>query len=458
MRTGKINPFIFREYDIRGKAAVDFPDEVVELLGLSLGTYFQQRDERDVVVCHDNRASSPRLNVALNKGLLASGCNVIDIGENPTPVNYFALKKLGKTAGVMITGSHNPPEDNGFKISSGGNTIYGEEIQRIKRIFELGQYAEGLSQLVSVKIKDPYVRFITSQIKLKRPLKIVVDAGNGTTGSLALDLYKKLGCQVVGLYCDSNNTFPAHHPDPTVPENLHDLQQVVLQVKADLGLAFDGDGDRLGVVDDQGNIIWGDVLQILFWREILPQNPGTPVIVEVKCSQALVEEAKRLGGKPFFYKTGHSLIKAKMQEVGALFTGEMSGHFFFADEYYGYDDALYAGARLLRLCSQSEQSLSQLLRDIPSYIATPEIRMVCPDDIKKKLVQRIKVKMIREGYEVIDVDGVRLVLPTGWGLLRCSNTQPVVVMRAEAKDDQELEQIIKLLKTAFHETLAELVK
>ncbi|GAB6181520.1 phosphomannomutase/phosphoglucomutase [Desulfotomaculum defluvii] len=453
----KVNPFIFREYDIRGKANSDFPDKTVELLGLSLGTYFQQRAERDVVVCHDNRASSPRLNLALNKGLLASGCNVIDIGENPTPVSYFALKNLGKTAGVMITGSHNPPEDNGFKISSGGNTIYGEEIQKIKGIMEAGPYTKGLSQLVSQRIKESYVRYIADQIKLKRPLKLVVDAGNGTTGSLALDLYRRLGCQVIGLYCESDNTFPVHHPDPTVPENLRDLQQLVLQERYDLGLAFDGDGDRLGVVDERGNIIWGDILQILFWREILPQNPGTPVIVEVKCSQALVEEAKRLGGKPFFYKTGHSLIKAKMKEVGALFTGEMSGHLFFADEYFGYDDALYAGARLLRLISQSKQSLSQLLSDIPNYVSTPEIRMVCPDNVKKELIQQVKLKMVNEGYKVIDVDGVRVLLPDGWGLLRCSNTQPVVVMRAEARDEQSLDHIVKLLKSAFHETLAKFV-
>ena len=451
-----INPHIFREYDIRGKAQTDFTDEVVELLGRGLGTYFQQKGERDVVVCRDNRASSPRLNVALNKGLLLAGCNVIDIGENPTPVCYFALHHLAKTAGVMITGSHNPPEDNGFKISSSGSTIYGKEIQRIKELINQGSFTSGLSQLITKDVSRKYIHHLTSIIQVKRPLKVVIDAGNGTAGGLAWELYKKLGCEVVGLYIDSDNRFPAHHPDPTLPENLADLQEMVLQVKADVGLAFDGDGDRLGVVDNHGNILWGDILQILFWREILPKNPGTPVIVEVKCSQALVEEAKKLGGKPFFYKTGHSLIKAKMREVDALFTGEMSGHFFFADEYFGYDDALYAGARLLRLLSEQPLPLSDFLCDIPAYQATPEIRLICPDEIKKGVIQRVREKFLSDDYEVMDIDGARVIFPEGWGLLRASNTQPVVVMRAEAKDSVSLERIVKELKAAFQDALAEL--
>lgn len=448
-----LNPYIFRKYDIRGKAELDFSDGAVELIGLGLGTFFQQKGEREVVVCRDNRASSPRLKTALCKGLLQTGCNIIDIGENPTPVCYFALQKLAKTAGVMITGSHNPPEDNGFKISSGGSTIYGQEIQSIKNIIEDDLFSSGTGQLTEYNITKEYLKYITSKISLSRPLKVVIDAGNGTAGPLAVELYNRLGCEVIELYCDSDSNFPNHHPDPTVPENLRDLQHMVSKVKADVGLAFDGDGDRVGVVDNLGNIIWGDILQILFWREILPHNPGTPVIVEVKCSQALVEEAKRLGGNPFFYKTGHSLIKAKMKEVGALFTGEMSGHFFFADEYFGYDDALYSGARLLRLLSKSQESLSHLLSDIPPYISTPEIRLPYPDSYKQKLIQRIKENFIREGYEVVDVDGARIIFPNGWGLLRCSNTQPVVVMRAEAKDQTSLESIVTMLKTKFVDNL-----
>lgn len=448
-----INPYIFREYDIRGKAQFDFTDEVVELLGRGLGSYFRQKGEQEVVVCRDNRASSLRLNAVLNRGLLAAGCHVTDIGENPTPVCYFALHHLGRTAGVMITGSHNPPEDNGFKISSGGSTIYGEEIQRLRQIIDRGDFSSGAGRLVSYDIRETYLNHLTSLIQLQHPLKIVVDAGSGTAGPLALELYRRLGCEVVGLYCDPDHCFPYHHPDPTVPENLRDLQQRVLQEKAHVGLAFDGDGDRLGVVDDRGNIIWGDILQILFWREILPQNPGTPVIVEVKCSQVLVEEAKRLGGNPFFYKTGHSLIKAKMKEVGALFTGEMSGHFFFADEYFGYDDALYTGARLLRLLSRQQESLHRQLADLPDYASTPEIRLDCPDEVKKKLIEQIKGHFINQCYPVIEIDGARVVFPEGWGLLRCSNTQPVVVMRAEAKDPAELAKIVGVLKKTFAETL-----
>lgn len=449
----KFNPHIFREYDIRGKAQRDFPDEVVERLGLALGTYFLQRGERDVVVCRDNRSSSPRLQDALQRGLLATGCNIQDIGENPTPVCYFALQHLKRSAGVMITGSHNPPEDNGFKVCLGGGTLYGEAIQAVRAILESGQFQWGTGQLTRQSVSAEYVQYITQYIRLERPMNIVVDAGNGTAGALARELFQRLGCEVICLYCDSDNTFPAHHPDPTVPENLKDLQQRVLQTKADVGLAFDGDGDRLGVVDNQGKIIWGDILQILFWREILPRHPGTPVIVEVKCSQALVEEAQRLGGNPFFYKTGHSLIKAKMKEVGALFTGEMSGHFFFADEYFGYDDALYTGARLLRLLSQSARSLSQLLQDIPCYVATPELRLDCADEVKKELIERIKEKFLAEGYPVIDVDGARVIFPQGWGLLRCSNTQPVVVMRAEATSESYLEHICAILQQTYQETL-----
>ena len=454
----KINPQIFREYDIRGKAQTDFPSEVVELIGRGLGTYFRQRGEQDVVVCRDNRASSPRLKAALTKGLLLAGCNVIDIGENPTPVCYFGLHQLAKSAGVMITGSHNPPEDNGFKISYQRSTIYGVEIQKVKQIINQGSFTSGRGHLITRDISSQYINHLTSIIQLKRPLRIVIDAGNGTAGLLAEELYKRLGCEVVGLYIDSDNSFPVHHPDPTLLENLADLQAMVVRVKADVGLAFDGDGDRLGVVDNQGNIIWGDILQILFWREILPKHPGSQVIVEVKCSQALVEEAKKLGGEPFFYKTGHSLIKAKMKEVNALFTGEMSGHFFFADEYLGYDDALYAGARLLRLLSEQTLSLSDLLRDIPGYQTTPEIRLACPDEIKQGVIQRVREKFLSEGYEVIDIDGARIIFPDGWGLLRASNTQAVVVMRAEAKTSTSLEQIVKVLKAAFQAALAGAVK
>lgn len=316
---------------------------------------------------------------------------------------------------------------------------------------EEGKFTKGEG---SVEERDPgpsYLKRIEECVKLQRPLKVVIDAGNGAAGPLAVKLLETLGCRVIPLYCEPDSSYPHHHPDPTVPANLADLRKTVVLEQADVGLALDGDGDRLGVVDDQGNIIWGDMLQILFWREILPQHPGAPAIVEVKCSQALVEEIERLGGRPFFYKTGHSLIKAKMREIGALFTGEMSGHFFFADGYYGYDDALYATARLLRLLSREERPLSSLLEDVPKYHATPETRIPCPDEHKAMVVAGIVEHFKEKGYEVIDVDGARVIFPAGWGLVRASNTQPVLVARCEAKTLEELKEICTLMKEALGE-------
>ncbi|APC07786.1 phosphomannomutase/phosphoglucomutase [Neomoorella thermoacetica] len=444
-----MNPLVFRAYDIRGKAKIDFPPDEVKLLGRSLATYFNGRGEKDVIVARDNRSHSPFLRESLIEGLMAGGCRVVDVGENPTPVFYFSHHYYGLTAGVMITASHNPPEDNGFKISSKGSTIYGEEIQKVRRIIEEEKFVTGEGYLEERDPRPAYIECIKERVKLTRPLKVVVDAGNGVAGPLAVELLKALGCQVIPLYCEPDSSYPHHHPDPTIPANLTDLKNMVLSEKADVGLALDGDGDRLGVVDEKGNILWGDMLQILFWREILPKHPGAPAIVEVKCSQALVEEIERLGGRPFFYKTGHSLIKAKMREIGALFTGEMSGHFFFADEYYGYDDALYAAARLLRLLSREERPLSVLLASVPRYCATPETRIPCADEYKAEVVSGVTGYFKQRGYEVIDVDGARVIFPGGWGLVRASNTQPVLVARCEARTREELQKICATIKAAL---------
>lgn len=444
-----MNPLVFRAYDIRGKAEVDFPPEEVKLLGRALATYFKSRGEKEVIVARDNRKHSPLLRQSLIEGLIAGGCRVVDIGENPTPVFYFSHHYYGLTAGGMITASHNPPEDNGFKISSGGTTIHGEEIQKIRRLLEQKEFVGGEGYLEEKDPREAYISSIKERIKLARPLKVAVDAGNGVAGPLAVELLKALGCEVIPLYCEPDSTYPHHHPDPTIPANLKDLKEVVLAERADVGLALDGDGDRLGVIDEKGNILWGDMLQILFWREILPRHPGAPAIVEVKCSQALVEEIERLGGRPFFYKTGHSLIKAKMREIGALFTGEMSGHFFFADEYYGYDDALYAAARLLRLLSREERPLSCLLEDVPKYYATPETRIPCPDEQKAEVVAGIVKHFKERDYEVIDVDGARVIFPSGWGLVRASNTQPVLVARCEAKTIGGLKEICAIMQEAL---------
>ncbi|OIQ52785.1 phosphomannomutase/phosphoglucomutase [Neomoorella thermoacetica] len=441
-----MNPAVFKAYDIRGVADRDFPDGEVEKLGRSLGTYFQAHGYRQVVLARDNRRHSSRLRDAVVKGLTAAGCDCIDIGETITPVFYFAHHHLNLKAGVMITASHNPPQDNGFKVYCGEGTIFGAAIQEVRRIMERGEFKTGRGRVEEVQVEGSYIDYIASRIKLETRLRVVADGGNGTAGPVAVKLLQALGCRVIPLYCESDPAFPHHHPDPTVVENLVDLRQAVLDNKADLGVSFDGDGDRLGVIDDRGQVIWGDMLQILFWREIMPRYPGSTAIVEVKCSQTLVDEITRLGGRPFFYKTGHSLIKAKMRELGIPFTGEMSGHLFFADEYFGYDDALYAAARLLRIVAGQGRKLSELLADVPRLPITPEVRIPCPEKQKQAVISGITESFRREGYEVIDVDGARVVFPHGWGLIRASNTQEVLVLRCEAKSEGELAGIKKMFE------------
>ncbi|OIQ60440.1 phosphomannomutase/phosphoglucomutase [Neomoorella thermoacetica] len=444
-----MNPVVFKTYDIRGVADRDFPSKEVECLGRALGTFFLDRGECKAIVGRDNRRHSPRISGALIQGILATGCDVVDIGQTVTPVFYFAHFYYQIGAGVMVTASHNPPQDNGFKIFCGDSTIYGEDIQTVRRILEQGRFYAGQGILQRIDPEEAYIKYITSRINPLRKLKVAIDAGNGTAGELAVRLFTALGCEVVPLYCESDPEFPHHHPDPTIPENLTDLKELVLLSGADVGLGFDGDGDRLGVINDRGEILWGDLLQILFWREILPKYPAAPAIVEVKCSQALVEEIERLGGRPFFYKTGHSLIKAKMKEIRAPFTGEMSGHFFFADEYLGFDDALYAGARLIRFLSRESKSLSELLADVPRYYATPEIRIPCPEEKKTEVVAGIAKIFSDRGHEIIDIDGARIIFPDGWALVRASNTQPVLVARCEAKTRKALERISQSLSEAL---------
>lgn len=432
---------IFREYDIRGIVGEDLTPEVAEVIARAYATYLRQFGERTVIVGYDNRWSSPVLRDAVIKGLTGTGMDVLDIGTVITPVFYYARIHYGVDGGMMITASHNPPEYNGFKLTHGYATLYGEEIQEIRRIAAQGDFPAGAGSVEARDAVGAYREMILAKIRLgPRRLRVVVDCGNGTSSLVAPQILSDLGCEVIPLYCDSDPSFPHHHPDPVDPRNLQDLIRTVLETEADVGLGFDGDGDRLGCVDERGNIIWGDMLMILFWREILPKYPGTTAIVEVKCSQALVEEIERLGGEPIFYRTGHSLIKNKMKEIGAVFTGEMSGHMFFADEYYGYDDAIYAACRLLRILSHTDQPLSGLLADVPRYPITPETRVDCPDDRKFEVVAEV-TRRFRERYPVIDVDGARVLFPDGWGLIRASNTQPVLVLRAESTTQEGLERI-----------------
>lgn len=439
-----INPHIFREYDVRGLVDEDLTPDTVELLGRGYGTYIQSFGYREAIVCRDNRPSSAPFRDALIRGLTATGCDVIDIGELPTPVFYFALHEYGKQAGAMITGSHNPPQYNGFKLCRGHGTIFGEEIQKLHAIIESGEFASGEGQVSEADPLPAYMDHIAADIKVERPLKVVVDAGNGVGGKVAPALLKRLGCEVVELYCELDGNFPNHFPDPTQPDNLRDLQGVVAREGADMGISFDGDADRIGAVADNGDIIYGDELMILFSRDILEKNPGGTIIFEVKCSQALIEDIEAHGGVPLMWKTGHSLIEAKIREEKALLAGEMSGHIYFADRYFGYDDAIYAACRLVEYTAREGEKLSRLLADVPSYYATPELRIEASDSEKFEIVEAVRQEFSKD-HEVIDIDGARVLFGDGWGLVRASNTSPVVVVRCEAKTPERRDEIRDLL-------------
>jgi len=445
-----INPQIFREYDVRGLVGVDLTEKSVYTLGRAYGTFLRQKKVPSAIVGRDNRLSSYAYSKAITEGLLKSGIDVIDIGMVTTPVFYFARVKYNVEGGVMVTGSHNPPEFNGFKLAYGPNTLYGDGIQEIRKIAEKGQFSSGLGELTKQDPIADYVEDIGNRIKLG-PKKVlcVVDAGNGASGPVVREVFSRIGAKFVEMFFEPDGTFPNHHPDPTQKQNLKALIDKVKKTGADLGIAFDGDADRIGVVDSKGRPVWGDELQTVFWREILAKHPGALALIEVKCSESLVHVVEKLGGRPEFTRTGHSLIKARMRETGALFTGEMSGHMFFRDEYYGFDDAVYAAARLLRILSNAENSLEELLGDVPRYYSTPEIRIFCPDDEKFKVV-KILSDSFSERYKVITVDGARVIFPEGWGLVRASNTQPALVLRVESRTKEGLERI----KSIFQEKLS----
>jgi phosphomannomutase len=449
-----LDPKIFREYDIRGVVGEDLTADGAAAIARAYVAFLSRRgaaaDQLPVIVGRDNRVSSPEIGDAVVAALRGEGCRVIDIGTVITPVFYFARVHLQVDGGIMVTASHNPGQFNGFKLAHGFGTLHGGGIQEVRELAGLVRQRGGTGGDVErLDVLPAYRVMLRERIRLgPRRLRVVVDCGNGTASLIAPDALEDLGCEVIRLYCESDPRFPHHHPDPVDPRNLQDLIAVVRREGADVGVGLDGDGDRLGVVDDRGEILWGDLLMILFWREILPRYPGTVGIVEVKCSQALYDEIARLGGRPMFYRTGHSLIKAKMRDVGAVFTGEMSGHMFFADEYYGYDDAVYAAARLLRILSSTTQPLSGLLADVPRLPATPEIRVDCPDEVKFDVVRAL-TEEFRARYPIIDIDGVRVLFPDGWGLVRASNTQPALVLRAEAHTAGGLEDVKRVLADAL---------
>ena len=465
-----INPEIFREYDIRGIADRDLTSPVMKALGRGFAAYLKPKGIHAVTVGYDARISSQRICDDLCLGLTASGINVISLGLCPTPALYFSLHYTNPGAGVMITGSHNPPEFNGLKLCVGKETIYGEEVQKLRRIIdnEKEQKPTPIGTVSQLPILPLYIDHLKKLFKASMGprLKVILDAGNGTAGLAAPDIIRTMDCEVIELFSAPDGRFPNHHPDPTIPGNLIAVIDAIHKERADVGIAFDGDADRIGVVDENGKILWGDQLMVIFSRDILRERPGATFISEVKCSQAMYDDIRAHGGTAVMWKTGHSLIKAKMKEVHAAFAGEMSGHLFFADRYFGYDDAIYAACRLVeilkkvRLSQGTPVSLSSLIDDLPTMFNTPEIRFDCPDNMKFRVVEKIKEIFVsgndlpQKPREVITVDGVRAIFDKGWGLIRASNTQPVLVMRFEASDPASLESIKTLMEGTVHEVVS----
>ena len=440
-----INPQIFREYDIRGIVGTDLTPASVTSIGKAIGTYIRRGNGKNMILGRDVRSSSVEFCNILSKALNSTGCNVIDIGMVPTPVLYFALHHFNADGGVMITGSHNPPEFNGFKISQGFHSLYGEKVQELKGLIEVNDFEVGTGTTQQQPVLAEYMEKICSVLEISRKIKVVVDGGNGCFGIVGPDLLKKLGQTPIELFSEPDGTFPNHHPDPTVSEHLTDLIEKVRLENAELGIGFDGDADRIGVVDEKGNILWGDQLLTIFARDILSRNPGATIVGEVKCSQNLYKDIKKHGGVPVMAAAGHSLIKNKMRETGALLAGEMSGHICFSDNYYGFDDAIFAACRVLQIVAQSNKKVSEMLADLPKTAYTPEIRIDCPDDQKFKIVREL-TEIFREKYEVIDIDGVRVNFDDGWALIRASNTQPVLVLRLEAVTKERLKELVAVIK------------
>jgi len=435
-----MNPEIFREYDIRGIAGKDLTEDEVLLIGKAVGTYLQARGRSSLSVGRDCRLTSEKYADRIIQGLRSTGCNVVDIGTCSTPVFYFSIKHLNKQGGVMVTASHNPPEYNGFKLCIDLDSIHGQEIKKLFEIIKAKDFAGGRGALDTFEILSPYKEFVEKNISLARPLKVGVDAGNGTAGVVAVPIMKALGCEVHDIYCDMDGSFPNHEADPTVEKNMQDLIALVKEKNLDVGIGFDGDGDRIGVVDHEGRIVFGDKLIIIFAREILNRKPGATFISEVKCSQVMYDDIQKHGGRAIMWKTGHSLIKQKMKEEKAELAGEMSGHMFFADRYFGYDDAIYAACRLLEILSRTGKAIPDLLADVPQTFATPEIRVDCPDEQKFALVAKV-TEYFRGQHDVIDIDGARVLFDDGWGLVRASNTQPALVLRFEALSEKRRDEI-----------------
>jgi len=441
-----MNKEIFREYDIRGMVEKDLTDDVVRNIGRAFATYMKDRGKKNASVGRDGRLSSEHLKNLIVEGMVESGLNVTDLGQCPTPLFYFSLFNMDVDGGIMVTGSHNPPEFNGFKVAFGKTTLFGEEIQDLRKIIEEQRFTSQAGSFKEYKnIVEDYYNFLRGNIKINKTFKIVVDAGNGVAGTVAVPIMREFKQDVIDIFCDVDGHFPNHFPDPTVEKNLVALKETVLKNKADVGIGYDGDGDRIGVIDNEGNVIWGDYLMIIFARDIFKERQGAYFVSEVKCSKNLFEDIERNGGRPVMWKVGHSLIKQKMKELNAVLGGEMSGHMFFADRFFGYDDAIYASLRFIEIMEKDGRPVSEFLRDLPKLYSTPEIRVDCPDNVKFQVVKNL-TEYYRKKYNIIDIDGVRVLMDDGWGLVRASNTQPVLVLRFEAETPEALKRIQNIVE------------
>ncbi|MCI0653940.1 MAG: phosphomannomutase/phosphoglucomutase [Methylococcaceae bacterium] len=445
----RIPPAIFRAYDIRGTVDDSLTEDTVTRIGQALGSEARDCGQQTMIIARDGRLSSPRLSQALAKGVQSTGCHVIDLGLVPTPVLYFATHFLDSQSGVMVTGSHNPPNYNGLKMVINGDTLSLGSIQKLRDRIETSDFRSGEGSIESRDLIPDYVGTIIDDVQVGSPLKIVVDCGNGAAGKLAPVLFRTLGCEVVELYCDVDGNFPNHHPDPGKPENLRDLIARVKAENANLGLAFDGDGDRLGVVDSSGKIIWPDRQMMLFAADVLSREPGADIIFDVKCSRNLSKEIVRKGGRPLMWKTGHSLIKAKLKETGAALAGEMSGHIFFKERWFGFDDALYAAARLIEILSADPRPSSEVFKDLPDSINTPELNLNREEGENFRFVERLQASNPFSDAKITDIDGLRADYPEGWGLVRASNTTPSLVIRFEAETPKALKAIQEKFRVAM---------
>jgi phosphomannomutase/phosphoglucomutase len=437
-----MNDTIFRKYDIRGIVDEDLTDEVVENIGRAFGSKLKREGRTTHVIGHDCRTSSERFRDALIKGLTGSGCDVINIGMVPTPVQYFAIQHFKADGGIMITGSHNPANYNGFKMCRGAMPLFDQEILEIRDMIKANDFETGEGQVRNEEIIETYINTIADIIKLKRPLKVIVDAGNGVAGLVAPELYRRLGCEVKEMFTKPDGSFPNHHPDPTVKENLPQLIEEIGKGGYDFGIGFDGDGDRIGIINSDGSMLYGDQILNVLARELLSRKPGSPIIFDVKCSQNLVNDIKKHGGEPVMCKTGHSFIKEEMKKINAPIAGEMSGHIFFNDRFFGFDDATYAGARLLEIAAASHQNFVEMLSDLPEVYNTPEIKFPIPEEKKFEAVDKITA-YFKEKHDTIDIDGARVDFGDGWALARASNTTPYIILRFEAQSEERLEEIQK---------------